>query len=156
MIHKASKHQKHNRKMRNRNASRAEQVNTVSCPRARTPALGLRSVPAGCPVACATAAVHRNALYLPSAACKQRWLIEQVLVTQRAFPLPWREATERRRFLPCACCCAVAQPRLCGGTPSWVSFGGVEGSNTLSTFLLLRPACVHRFREQRYALRTVA
>ena len=144
MIHKASKHQKRNRKIRDRNPSRADKINTVSRTCVRMPALGLRSTPAGCCVVCIAAAMHRNALYLHDAVWKQWLLIQQALddsvglVTQCALPLLRHKMTERSRLLPFTCYRAMAQPCSCGWTPAWVSSGSVEGCNVTNIFPLCR------------------
>ena len=140
MIHKASKHQKHNRKIRDWNPSRAGKINTVSCTCVHTPALGLGSMPAGCHVVCVTTAVRRNVLYLHGAPWKQWLLMQQAvagLAAQHTLPRPREETTERRRLLLFTCCCAVVQPCLCGWTPPWVSSGSTEGSNVIN----ILPSC---------------
>lgn len=79
MVHKAWKHQKRNWKIRDRNPSQADKINTVSRTCVHTPALGLKSTPAGCRAACATAAVHRNARCLRGAVWKQRLPMQEAL-----------------------------------------------------------------------------
>lgn len=118
MIHKASKHQKRNRKIRDQTPSRADKIITVSCTCLRTPALGLGSMSA-CPCP-----PHQNALYLRDTVWKQRLLTGSPAGTG-ALPLPRRKATEVSRLLPFPRCCAVAQPCLYGWPLVWVSSGSV-------------------------------